>query len=195
MFLKTFQSELTEWFVRHSDLSLKLVKDIATLRNKLTYATTMRVDSSIGDNATIKSSDVSSLILEEIYHNCNELNRIQIQMLANVGNMKKIVLSSRDDENDYDLDLDMLESIILQLEKQTFLEMSIHESLSNLGDFTKQLPFIAGNSNSIMIDNMNYVGTMSSLDSDCMTTMITCYVYSPYLKINDIKHIMNSKFE
>ena len=199
MLLRTFQSELNEWYLRHSDQSLKVVKKIATLRNKLTYATAIRVDNAIGSDSWIKSSGVSSLILEEIFENCNELKRIQQKMLVNVGNIKRIVVSLRDDDDDgddeCDIDIDILECVSLQIEKQTFLEMSIHESLSNLGDFSRRLPSVTCNSNSVEIDTMNYVGNVSSLDSDCMTTMITCFVYSPYLKTNDLKHIMTLKID
>ena len=117
-------------YLRYSDQSLKVVKEIDTLRNNLTYVTDIRVDNAIGSDLLIKSSGVSSLILEEIFKNCNEQKRIQRKKLVNVGNIKSKFTSLRNDDgnddHECDMDIDISECVSLQIERQNSHEMSIH---------------------------------------------------------------------
>lgn len=188
------QHNCNEWYNRHRQMGQK-VKDLCELYSKTTFLTASKVNSSIGDNV-LKSSNLSYTLIEEIDDVCDKIHVLEKDLLTNLATVKTTrecmnkVMDVRDSSTTIcNLELRFIDDIIRQLCQQSLLITTIVSSVTK--PMTNDDASGSANEDSY---NMIGNGSMGAIfDHDCTVSLIACFQYSPYLKINQLQMLLDYK--
>jgi len=101
------------------------------------------------------------------------------------------------DKTDCPVDHGVLANICEQMQKQTLLEISLFETLSNQSSFAGDASWEQHGTwgDMIVADNetqgvFRYTGLESPLDSDVVVSIMACYTYPPFIRPEELQRII-----
>jgi hypothetical protein len=134
-----------------------LIQKMINLRSQLTYHSQELLSGSVG--GSLRASKLSCMVHSQYRDVADESAVLKSQLISVVQFMKESVCFGRCDPAVIALDFDYLKGFVSNVEQQLVLELSIADYLSDLDNVTEH---------------------------DQMVTMMACYEYSPYLRLEDL---------
>jgi len=158
---------------------------------------------------SIGPARITASVCDELGEACETLHQKQKLMIGCVEKACELRQALRG-EPDCPVELDIVVSICNQLQQQTLLEVSVFETISNSHNTSLQMESdqnsqeescelegargaISNSVNSQMQQKPSgsffFTGLESPLDADSTITIMACYTYPPYLKLDDVKRL------
>ena len=143
--------------------SIVQVEQIANTRNKFTYVTNEKLQSSLG--STVNSSKLNLLLSDELYDQANKLSSFQQQMKLSIESLTQLMTADEKVLESLPVDVSMVRQVIGEMQQQLLLETMIADKLSSYDE-----------------------GTISP---DMLVTFLACFSYPPHLVMGNIELILS----
>lgn len=134
-----------------------LVQQMINLRSQLTYHSQELLSGSVG--VLMRASKLSCMVHGQYRDVADESAVLKSELISVVQSMKESVCIGRSDSAVVALDFDYLKGFVSNIEQQLVLELSIADYLSDLDKVAEH---------------------------DEMVSMMACFEYSPYLRLEDL---------